>query len=169
MAEDLLLDFVLDDVGQLHAIAAKELDAVIHPGIVRRGDDDSRRELPRTRQVGHAGSGHDAGIHVLGSRRCKRRQPGSRRSRCWIRACPGRSAPGLVRRRRRRSKRAPSARPMAKTVRWSSGYSPATPRIPSVPNSCFMMARVPGDNYSTPALDGDLLRSRRSLARAGGC
>jgi len=37
------------------------------------------------------------------------------------------------------AKRWPSARPIAYTVVRSSGYSPATPRIPSVPNNSRLM------------------------------
>ena len=38
----------------------------------------------------------------------------------------------------------PNAAPTAKTVSSSSGYSPATPRMPSVPNSSFFMKIVRG-------------------------
>src|SRR5215472_11525796 len=40
----------------------------------------------------------------------------------------------------------PSARPNAWTVRGSSGGSPATPRMPSVPNNCFPMLLLPDGN-----------------------
>jgi len=59
--EDLGLDPMLDLVGELHAVAAEELDAVVLPGIVRGGNDDAGGESVGAGEVGDAGSGEDTG------------------------------------------------------------------------------------------------------------
>ena len=42
--EDVGFDLVFQLVGQLVAIGAKDLDAIVLPGIMRSGDDDARAE-----------------------------------------------------------------------------------------------------------------------------
>ena len=93
-------------------------------------------KLVGARQVSDARRGDNAGADHLHSRRFQSRRqdradPGARLARVLS---DDRRAPL----RRVRASRCPRARPMAYTVRRSSGYSPATPRIPSVPNSCRM-------------------------------
>src|ERR1035441_5365877 len=55
--EDFGFDFVLDLVGELHAVGAEELDAIVLPGIVGGGDDDSGGEAVGVGEVGDAGGG----------------------------------------------------------------------------------------------------------------
>ena len=57
--KDLVFDGEFDRVGQLEAVAAEELDAVVLPGIVRGGDDDAGLEAVLTREEGDGGSGHN--------------------------------------------------------------------------------------------------------------
>jgi len=57
------LDFQLHAVGQLGALAGKELDAVVLVGIVRSGNDHAGRQAQRPRQVGNGRRRHGAGQH----------------------------------------------------------------------------------------------------------
>jgi hypothetical protein len=50
-----LRDPLLVGVGQLAAVAAEELDAVVLVGVVRGGDDGAQRRLRAPREHGHAG------------------------------------------------------------------------------------------------------------------
>ncbi len=59
--EDFGFDGELGGVGELVAVGAEELDAVVSPGIVRGGDDDAGGEAVRAREVGDRGGGDDAG------------------------------------------------------------------------------------------------------------
>ena len=65
--EDFGLDFVLDFIGELHAIVAEELDAIILPGIVRGGDDDAGGKAVGAGEVGDAGSGEHSGADEAAS------------------------------------------------------------------------------------------------------
>ena len=55
-----LLDGELMRVRQFVAVAAKNLDAIVIPGIVGCGDDDSGRKFVFARQVGDGWSSDDA-------------------------------------------------------------------------------------------------------------
>ena len=59
--ENFLFDGEFAGVSELESVAGKNFDAVVGPGIVRGGDDDSGGHSAGTRQVGDAGSGDDAG------------------------------------------------------------------------------------------------------------
>ena len=48
-------------VGEFEAVAGENFDAVIGPGIVRRGNHHAGGQRSRAREVGDAGSGDDAG------------------------------------------------------------------------------------------------------------
>ena len=67
MAENLPLDLQLGRVRQLVAIAAKYLDPVVLPGIMRSGNDDPSSELMLARQESHAGSGDNPSVQYLRS------------------------------------------------------------------------------------------------------
>ncbi len=66
-AENLFFDRDLGRVGELVAVGAEELDAVVLPWIVRGGDDDSGREAVLARQKGDGRGGDDAGALDRGS------------------------------------------------------------------------------------------------------
>ena len=59
--QDLVLNCQFDIIGQLEPIAAKELDPVIAPRIVRCGDHDSSIETVRARQKCNGWRRHNAG------------------------------------------------------------------------------------------------------------
>ena len=59
--ENFFFDGEFARVGELETVAGENFDAVIGPGIVRRGNDDARGHAARAREVGHAGSGDHAG------------------------------------------------------------------------------------------------------------
>ncbi len=60
VGKDTLLNAGLHGVGELVALAAEDLDAVVLIGIVAGGDDDARvRPLPDG-QIGHGGGGNGA-------------------------------------------------------------------------------------------------------------
>ncbi len=59
--EDFGFDLLLDLVGELHAVGAEELDAVVLPGIVRGGDDDAGGKAVGAGEIGDAGGGEHAG------------------------------------------------------------------------------------------------------------
>ena len=65
MAEDFGFDGELGGVGELVAVWAKELDAVVLPGIVRGGDDDAGGEVVRAGEAGDGGSRDDAGASTV--------------------------------------------------------------------------------------------------------
>ena len=67
LAEDLGFDGELGGVGELEAVGAEELDAVVLPGIVGGGDDDARGEFVELGEVGDGGGGDDAGVFDGGS------------------------------------------------------------------------------------------------------
>ena len=67
MAEDFGFDGEFGGVGELVAVGAEELDAIVLPGIVRGGDDDAGGELVRAGEVGDGGRGDDAGRFDGGS------------------------------------------------------------------------------------------------------
>ena len=58
--EDLGFDGEFGRVGQLVAIGAEELDAVVDPWIVRGGDDDASRKFVRASEECDGGRGNDA-------------------------------------------------------------------------------------------------------------
>ena len=164
VGKDVGLDFVFQLVGELVAVGAEDLDAVVLPGIVRGRDDDPGGETIGAREVRHARRGDDAGAHHLHLRGLQpggqdRADPGAR----FARVLPDDDASGVF---QRAASRCPSARPMAYTVRRSSGYSPATPRIPSVPNSCRIS---PGADASQagPPFPEVFFRGDRHMNRPG--
>ena len=59
--KNFLLDGDLVRVRQFVAVAGKNLDAIVGPGIVRRRDDHARSVLARARQIGHSWRGDHAG------------------------------------------------------------------------------------------------------------
>jgi hypothetical protein len=65
LGEDFFFDGEFAGVGELEAVAGKNFDAVVGPGIVRGGDDDAGGHAAGARQKGDSGSGDDAGaVHV---------------------------------------------------------------------------------------------------------
>ena len=58
----LLLDFLLDFIRQLHAVFSEEFDAVIGIVVVGGGNHHAGREAQRAGQIGHAGGGQRAGL-----------------------------------------------------------------------------------------------------------
>ena len=60
MVKNLLLHGQLDRIGELEAVGAEELDAVVLPGIVRGGDDDSGVEAMGAGEKRNGRCGHDA-------------------------------------------------------------------------------------------------------------
>jgi hypothetical protein len=60
VVEDLVFHGQLDRVGELEAVGAEELDAVVAPGIVRGGDDDAGVEAVGARRGRRRPGGHDA-------------------------------------------------------------------------------------------------------------
>ena len=112
--------------------AGEHLDAVVFERIVRRGDHDAGVVIGTARQVGHAGVGTTPALVTsapLAARRARARasiqSPDSRVSRPT-------STRGDC---RLRGSARTSAAPSRRTVGGSSGYLPAVPRTPSVPNS----------------------------------
>ncbi len=67
MMEDFFFDGEFIGIGQLESVGAKELDAVILPGIVRGGDDNARVEAVSTREERHGRRGDDARAFDRGS------------------------------------------------------------------------------------------------------
>ena len=61
MAEDFFFDGYFGGVGEFEAVGAKELDAVVLPGIVGGGDDYSGGEFVAVGEEGYGGSGDDSG------------------------------------------------------------------------------------------------------------
>ncbi len=59
--EDFVFHGQLDRVGELEAVAAEELDAVVLPWIVGGGDDDAGLETVGMGEEGDGWGGHDAG------------------------------------------------------------------------------------------------------------
>ncbi len=68
LAEDLVLDGEFGGVGELIAVGAEELDAIVLPGIVRRRDDDAGGEFMRAGEEGDGRGGDDAGALDSGAR-----------------------------------------------------------------------------------------------------
>ena len=66
-ALDFLFDGEFDFVGELVAVAAEDLDAVVAPGIVRGGDDDAGAEAVLAGQEGDGWRSEDAGGGDLGA------------------------------------------------------------------------------------------------------
>ena len=62
VGEDAFFNGELGRVGELVAVGAEELDAVILPGIVRGGDNDAGRKAVGGGEVGDGGRGDDAGV-----------------------------------------------------------------------------------------------------------
>ena len=133
--EDVGLDGVLELVGEFVAVGAEDLDAVVFPRIVRGGDDDACGEFVFTREIGDAGRGDDSGADDFDARGLE--------SGGEDLADPGAGLAGVL---------ADDDRGLLRTlgetlaecaangvdrgaVERSSGYSPATPRMPSVPKS----------------------------------
>jgi hypothetical protein len=73
LGEDLPLDRQLGCVGQLVAIGAEELDAVVLPGIVRGRDDHARGEAMRVGEVRDRRRGDDPGVLDRSSAGCEAR------------------------------------------------------------------------------------------------
>ena len=129
------LDLLLDGVGQLVAVGAEELDAVVAPGVVRGRQHDAeveavaadqqrrgRRRQDAAEQRDAAGCGDpgcDSGFEHLARRA---RVADHEHARAIRRRCPAVRA------------RVVAARPSA-SVSSAVRNSPATPRTPSVPNN----------------------------------
>ena len=129
--EDLVFHRQLDRVGELEAVGAEELDAVVAPGIVRGGDDHAGVEAVRARQEGDGRGGHDA--RALDAR------SGWRRPAARVAAIQGLdsrvSRPRITLGLRRTC--AASGRAPGRRRRWwlGRGGFAATARMPSVPKS----------------------------------
>ena len=65
MGKDLAFDLVLNLVRELISVGAKNLDAIVLPGIVRSGDHDAGVEVVHPREIGNARSGDHAGADHL--------------------------------------------------------------------------------------------------------
>ena len=133
-AEDFGFDGEFGGVGELVAVGAEELDAVVCPGIVRGGDDDAGGEAVGAGEEGDGGSGDDAGAFDGGATGGEAGGEGGgdpvgglagvhSNEDAWRRSLAGECA---------------MARPTAWMVAGSSGGWPATPRMPSVPKSFFI-------------------------------
>ena len=135
--EDLIFHGHLDRIGQLEAVAAEELDAVVAPGIVGGGDDHAGLKSMCPGEEGDGRSGDNP--RAYDARSCfaqagseSGRDPGTGlagvapQNNLGLRAVSLRSGAGSE---------CPRARPAAKMVVGSRGASPAMARMPSVPNS----------------------------------
>ena len=71
VGEDVGLDRVLQLVGELVAVGAEDLDAVVPPGIVRGRNHDARRHAVGAREIRDARRGDDAGADHLHLRAAK--------------------------------------------------------------------------------------------------
>ena len=69
-----LFDLVLDLVGQLVAVAAEKLDAVVAEGIMRSGDDDARRHLMLFRKIRNGRRRYHARDDRMAARRADARR-----------------------------------------------------------------------------------------------
>ena len=58
----LLLDFLLDFIGKLHAVFGEEFDAVVGIVVVGGGNHHAGREAQRAGKIGHARGGQRAGL-----------------------------------------------------------------------------------------------------------
>ena len=67
VVEDFVFHGQFHYVGQLEAVRAEELDAVVLPGIVRGGDDDPGLKSVLADEEGDGGRGYDAGAFDAGS------------------------------------------------------------------------------------------------------
>jgi hypothetical protein len=67
VAEDFVFHGQLDGIGKLESVCAEELDAVVAPGIVGGGDDDTGVKSMSAGEEGDGGGGHDAGAFDAGS------------------------------------------------------------------------------------------------------
>ena len=137
--EDFLFDLMFLRIRKLVPGTRGHLSPIVlQKGLWRRRNHHARTELAGARQVGDARGSHHSGkprAHARSSQAipaswAAMAGPDSRVS------IPIRTgfAPNPW-----RCKSSPSATPSAATVFGSSGGSPATPRIPSVPNSRFPM------------------------------
>ncbi len=66
-AGDFVLDAEFGFVGELVAVVAEDLDAVVLPGIVAGGDDDASGEAVLAGEEGDGGGGDDAGEGDVGT------------------------------------------------------------------------------------------------------
>src|SRR5581483_757187 len=67
--ENFAFDLVLDRIGEFVAVTGEDLDAVIAPWIVRRGDDHAGVVSQSPRQTSDSGCGDHAGAIYPHSRR----------------------------------------------------------------------------------------------------
>ena len=84
--QDNRLDFLLQVVGQLIALAVENLDTIVFAGVVRRGNHDARVRLILAHQVSHRRRGHHAQQLHVGAHRA---QPGHQRRLQHIGGHPG--------------------------------------------------------------------------------
>ena len=132
------LDVALERLGELLAAAGEHLDAVVLERIVRGGDHETGVEAHRPRDVGDRRRRHDAGAReqrALGAHAARELalDPFARLAR--VAADDELERPLRERPHRRRAHRAHERRAEPRDRLGSSGYSPAFPRTPSVPNS----------------------------------
>ena len=133
VVEDFVFHGQLDRVGQLEAVGAEELDAVVAPGIVGGGDDNARLKPMGAGEEGDGRGGHDAGAFNAGAGGAQSGGEGG--------GDPGAGLAGVAAKEDGRLGRCvlrrewARARPTAKMVVGSRGDSPATARMPSVPKS----------------------------------
>ena len=138
------LDLVLELVGQLEAVSAEELDAVVLRRVVRRRDDHATVGLELAHEQRDRGRRHDAGT---AARRRRREQMPATSAASSISPLRRVSRPTTIRPRPLSPRKCPAASPSRKA---SSGVSSALamPRTPSVPKSRVM--RVPSSKRRGP-------------------
>ena len=138
------LELRFDRVRKFHARGGNQLHAIVVIRIVRGGNHHARRESFVMHQPGHSGRGEHSGGNGFRARRSQARARCVRRCAGRIRAYPGRSG---------RAAASPAARMRADVFAERQadavergvvqrGYSPGTPRMPSVPKSCLAMELV---------------------------
>ncbi len=137
-AENLFFDFVLFVIRQLIARMGENLDAVIGERIVGGRNHDPGGKITSARKVRDSRSGDDAGEAHTYTGPCEAmcqagcdgrpRFPGIHADQHWFRGC---AAPDKVVTERDTES--------GHGCRVEGAELPATPRIPSVPKSCFAM------------------------------
>ena len=90
MVQDFVFNGQFERIGELEAVAAEELDAVVVPGIVGGGDDDAGAEAVGAGEKGDGGGGDRRRRSRRSRRRRADRRRAWRRSRGSIRGCRGR-------------------------------------------------------------------------------
>ena len=128
--ENFIFHGQLDGVGELVAVGAEELDAVVAPGIVRGGDDYASLKSMGAGEEGDGGGGNDAGAFNACSGGPKAGSEDGGDPRAGFAGIAAEKDGGLAEFLRKEWAR---ATPVAKMVMGSSGDSPAMARMPSVP------------------------------------